>query len=61
MAQCMHNLPIMMVLVERLEHSNVQLCTLCLLCGKCLEMAHPGVLIVVPCVEARPTMASCVA
>ena len=32
-AQCMHNLPTMTVLAGCSEHSNVQLCTLCLLCG----------------------------
>ena len=36
MAHHMRNLPIMMLLVERSEHRNVQLCTRGLLCGGCL-------------------------
>ena len=33
MAHRVRNLPTVMVLTDRSEHKNVQLCTLCLLCG----------------------------
>ena len=39
-AHRMRNLPAMMVLAEHSKHRNVQLGTLCLLCGDCLEMAR---------------------
>ena len=38
-AHRMRNLPTMMVLVERSEHRNVELCMQCLLCASGLETA----------------------